>query len=156
VTPFHQGLASGVAVSVQQEFFRGFANPVDPAPDELRAWAYRPDSVRLEDMPVDWDLLVSSDRLVSTVFDLALDPACPARRFALHSLYIYAADAIRTNFRAHPKRKLRKFVELAEEQGDQWLTTWAHNVRTLQTSPELFEYHDWCEGGLVRSPRRIG
>ena len=57
-------------------------------------------------MPPDWDLLVAGDHLVATLFELAMDPACPARRFALHCLYIYAADGIRTNFRAHPKRRL--------------------------------------------------
>jgi hypothetical protein len=29
-------------------------------------------------------------------------------------------------------------------------------VRMLLARPELFDYHDWCEGGLVRSPRQIG
>jgi hypothetical protein len=142
-------------LSVQQVAFRGFANPVDPTPAELRTWAYHPDMVRLQAMPPDWDLLVASDRLVGTLLDLALDVNCPARRFALHCLYIYAADAIRTKFRAHPKRKLRKLVEQAEDDGDDILETWAHNTRLLLAVPELFEYHDWCEGGLVRSPRRL-
>jgi len=143
-------------VSVQQESGRAFVNPVDPAPEELQRWAYNPDSVRLDLMPVDWDLLVANDRLAQMLFDLAFDQQCPARRFALHCMYIYAADAIRTGFRAHPRRKVRKFVERAEEQGDAWLTTWAHNVRALQSRPDLFDYYDWCEGGLVRNPRRIG
>jgi hypothetical protein len=144
-------------VSVQQAVFRGFANPVDPSPTELRSWAYQPNSVPLATMPPDWDLLVANDRLVQTLFDLAMDGSCPARRFALHCLYIYAADAVRTNFRAHPKRKLRRLVEVAEQDGDEMLTTWAHNVRALLSQPEeLFDYHDWCEGGLVRRPRRIG
>jgi hypothetical protein len=142
-------------VSVQQVAFRGFANPVDPTPAELRAWAYHPDMVRLHAMPPDWDLLVASDRLVGTLLDLALDTNCAARRFALHCLYIYAADAIRTKFRAHPKRKLRKLVEQAEDDGDETLKTWAHNTRLLLAMPDLFNYHDWCEGGLVRSPRRL-
>jgi hypothetical protein len=142
-------------LSVQQVAFRGFANPVDPTPAELRTWAYHPDMVRLQAMPPDWDLLVASDRLVGTLLDLALDVNCPARRFALHCLYIYAADAIRTRFRAHPKRKLRKLVEQAEDDGDDILETWAHNTRLLLAVPELFEYHDWCEGGLVRNPRRL-
>jgi hypothetical protein len=142
-------------VSVQQAAFRGFANPVDPTSAELREWAYQPDSVPLETMPPDWDLLVSGDHLIGTLFDLALDQACPARRFAVHCLYIYAADGIRTNFRAHPRRRLRKLVEQAETDGDEMLATWAHNTRVLLARPELFEYHDWCEGGLVRSPRRL-
>ncbi|MFG2038682.1 hypothetical protein [Dactylosporangium sp. NPDC048998] len=142
-------------VSVTQAGFRGFQNPVDPTPAELRAWAYHPDASLLQTMPPDWDLLIAGDRLIGTLFDLAMDPACPARRFALHCLYIYAADGIRTHFRAHPKRRLKKFVEQAEENGDELLTTWAHNARMLLARPELFEYHDWCEGGLVRQPRRL-
>jgi hypothetical protein len=143
-------------VSVQDAVFHGFANPVDPTPAELRAWAYHPDVVQLQSMPPDWDLLVSGDHLIGTLFDLAIDIKCPARRFALHCLYIYAADAIRTNFRAHPKRRLRKFVEQAESEGDELLAAWAHNTRMLLARPELFDYHEWCEGGLVRHPRRIG
>jgi len=142
-------------VSVQETGFRGFANPVDPTPGELRAWAYQPDSVPLHSMPPDWDLLVSGDRLIGTLFELAMDPACPARRFALHCLYIYAADGIRTNFQAHPKRRLRKLVEQAEEHGDEMMATWAHNSRMLLARQDLFDYHDWCEGGLVRNPRRL-
>ena len=143
-------------MSVQEMAFRGFVNPVDPTPGELRAWAYHPDAVPLHTMPADWDLLVSGDRLIGTLFTVALDPACPARRFALHCLYIYAADAIRTNFRAHPKRKLKRLMEQAERSGDLDLSNWAHNARVLLSRPELFEYADWCEGGLVRQPRRIG
>ena len=129
-------------MSVQQAVFRGFANPVDPTPGELRSWAYHPEAVPIEGMPADWDLLVAGDRLIGTLF-------------ALHCLYIYAADGIRTGFRAHPKRRLRKFVELAESEGDDFLGTWAHNTRMLLARPDLFDYHDWCEGGLVRSPRRL-
>lgn len=143
-------------MSVQESAFRGFANPVDPSPAELRAWAYNPDSVPLESMPPDWDLLVAGDRLITTLFELAMDRSCPARRFALHCLYIYAADGIRTKFRAHPRRRLRKLVEQAEQLGDESMVTWAHNSRVLLAQPDLFDYHDWCEGGLVRQGRRIG
>jgi hypothetical protein len=142
-------------VSLSQSAFQGFANPVDPTPAEVRAWAYHPDEQVLSAMPPDWDLLVSGDRLIGTLFELAMDPTCPARRFALHCLYIYAADGIRTDFKAHPKRRLRKMVEHAEEDGDEMIGTWAHNVRMLLARPTLFRYPDWCEGGLVRNPRRL-
>lgn len=142
-------------MSVQQAVFGGFANPVDPSPAELREWAYQPDSVPLETMPQDWDLLVAGDHLIGTLLELALDPTCPARRFAQHCLYIYAADAVRTNFRAHPRRRLRKLVDQAEREGDEQLRIWAHNARVLEAHPRLFDYHDWCEGGLVRNPRRL-
>lgn len=143
-------------MSVQQAEFRGFANPVDPTASELRAWAYNPGSVTLGSMPADWDLLVTGDRLLGTLFVLAMDRACPARRFALHCLYIYAADSIRNRFRSGPKRKLRRLVEQAELHGDELMAAWAHNTRMLIARPALFNYHDWCEGGLVREPRLLG
>ncbi|GGJ89287.1 hypothetical protein GCM10010123_18620 [Pilimelia anulata] len=134
---------------------RGFANVVDPTAAELRAWAHDPDSVPISELPEDFDLLVTGDRLVGTLFALALDPTCPARRFALHCLYIYAADAIRTEFRHHPRRRLRRLVEQAEARGDTVMLTWAHNCRVLLVRPELYTYRDWCAGGLVREPREI-
>src|SRR5215471_20718623 len=98
---------------------------VDPTSAELRAWAYNPDSVALDLMPPYWDLLVAGDRLITTIFALAMDANCPARRFALHCLYIYAADGIRTDFSAHPKRRLARLVRKAEADGDDVMTTWA-------------------------------
>jgi hypothetical protein len=142
-------------LELRESMFSGFANPVDPSPTELRAWAYQPDSVPPETMPPDWDLLLAGDHLVLTLFELAMDPACPARRFALHCLYIYAADGIRTDFKAHPRRRFRKLVDQAERSGDELMRTWAHNARTLLARPELFVYRDWCEGGLVRQHRRL-
>ena len=142
-------------MSLQQESGRAFANPVDPAPEELQRWAYNPDSVRLDLMPVDWDLLVANDRLAQTLFDLAFDPQCPARRFALHCMYIYAADGVRPNATSQRKRRLKKYLERAEEVGDEPMAMWAHNCRVLMTRPEMFDYEDWIEGGLVRHPRRL-
>ena len=145
-----------MTAGVYQTGFDGFDNPVDPRPEELRAWAYQPGAVPLESMPPDWDLLISTNRLVGTLFELAADPGCPARRFALHCLYIYAAGGVRTNFREQPRRKLRRLVEQAERHEDDALRTWAHNTRTLLAQPDLFEYPEWYEGGLVRNPRRLG
>lgn len=142
-------------MSAPSTVFRGFANPVDPTHSELRTWAYAPSSVPLSDMPADWDLLLAGDHLVLTLFELSMDVDCPARRFTLHCLYIYAADAIRTGFKAHPRRRLRKLVEEAEGDGDTLMKNWAHNTRVLLARPDLFDYHDWCEGGLVRQGRRL-
>lgn len=136
--------------------FPGFVTPVDPRAEELRAWAYHPDSVPLAEMPPSWDLLIATNRLVETLFELAADPRCPARRFALHCLYIYAAGGVRTGFREQSRRKLHGCLKRAEQHGDEPMRTWAHNTRTLLERPDLFAYRDWYEGNLVRNPRRIG
>ena len=91
-------------MSVREATFLGFGNPVDPRPDELQTWAYNPESVPLSTMPKDWDLLISGDVLGPTLFELAMDRQCPARRFAQHCMYIYAADGLRQNASGQRKR----------------------------------------------------
>lgn len=134
----------------------GFSDVVDPTAAELRAWAYAPDSVPTHRLPDDFDLLVTNERLIHTLFALAADPDCPARRFALHCLHVYAAAAIRSRFRTHPRKRLRRLVERAEATADVALARWAHNCRVLLARPDLFDYAEWCQGELVRRPRRIG
>jgi hypothetical protein len=149
-------LLVGGDVTVRESTFSGFANPVDPRPEELVEWAHHPGDVPLTAMPPDWDLLIAGDVLAPTLFDLAMDRQCPARRFAQHCLYIYAAEGVRQNATGQRRRRLKKFVERAEESGDEPMAIWAHNCRVLMTRPELFDYADWIEGGLVRYPRRLG
>ena len=60
-------------MTVRESTFFGFANPVDPRPEELQAWAYHPEAVPLDAMPADWDLLISGDVLGPTLFELAMD-----------------------------------------------------------------------------------
>lgn len=133
----------------------GFANPVDPRPEELRTWAYQPGAVPLTTLPSDWDLLIAGDALAPTLFELAMDRRCPARQFALHCLYIYAADSVRSNAGRHRQRRLTAFIKRAEASADETMTTWAYNTRVLRTYPHLLEHHLWFEGGLVRRPHRI-
>lgn len=143
-------------MSVRESTFPGFANPVDPRPQELHAWAYQPDSIPLDSMPPDWDLLIAGDVLAPTLFELAMDRQCPARRFALHCLYIYAAEGARPNATSQRRRRLKKYIQRAEEVGDEPVAVWAHNCRVLISHPEVYDYEDWIEGGLVRHPRRLG
>ena len=142
-------------MNVRHVDYFGFVDPVDPRPDELQAWAYHPAAVPVDGLPPDWDLLIAGDELAPTLFELAMDRQCPARRFALHCLYIYAADGVRSNATSRRKRRLRKYVQRAGELGDEAMGNWAHNCTMLMSHPELFDHHDWIEGGLARRPRRI-
>src|SRR4029453_7734558 len=146
----------GDGVSVRESTFSGFSNPVDPRPEELQAWAYHPEAIPLDAMPPDWDLLLAGDVLAPTLFELAMDRQCPARRFAQHCMYIYAADGVRPNATSQPKRRLKKCVERGEEVGDEPMSIWAHNCRVLMRRPELFEYEEGIEGGRGGPPRRPG
>ncbi|HZE38723.1 MAG TPA: hypothetical protein VE172_07905 [Stackebrandtia sp.] len=134
--------------------FAGFGNPANPTPEELRAWAADPHA-GAPATSGQWDLLLADEPLMPTLVDLAADPVCPKRTFALHCLYLYAADAVRTGFRAHPRRRVRRILEQADATADPWVQLWVHNTNALISNPDLFDYREWCQGGLARRPRRL-
>ncbi|TWJ11428.1 hypothetical protein LX16_2147 [Stackebrandtia albiflava] len=134
--------------------FAGFASAVNPTAEELRAWANDP-AAGPPQIAAQWDLLLADDPLMPTLVELAADPMCPKRTFALHCLYLYAADAVRTGFRAHPRRRVRRLLEQAAATQDAWVLLWVHNTKALISDPELFDYKEWCQGGLARRPRRL-
>ncbi|MDN3243352.1 hypothetical protein [Glycomyces tritici] len=133
--------------------FTGFARPAVPTPQEIREWALDPYSTAPEGRQ--WDLTLATDELVDTWLDLAADATCPKRSFALHVLYIYAGDAVRTNFRVHSRKRVDRLLEKAVDSRDQYVELWAANTKALIRQPDLFDYHEWCNGGLVRGPRRL-
>ena len=58
----------------------------------------------------------------------------------------------------HPEDDALRLVyaDFLEEYGDEQMEIWAHNSRVLLARQDLFDYYDWCEGGLVRENRRLG
>ena len=52
-------------------------------------------------------------------------------------------------------RKLKKLIEGGGSSQDEHLRIWAANAQALMSDPDLFDYADWCQGGLVRKPRRL-
>ncbi|THV41445.1 hypothetical protein [Glycomyces buryatensis] len=133
--------------------FTGFAHPAVPTAEEIRTWALDPISVAPDGRQ--WDLTLATDDLAETWLDLAADATCPKRSFALHVLYIYSGDAVRTKFRVHPRKRLDKLLDKSREIRDQYVELWAANTQALIRQPDLFDYDEWCNGGLVRRPRRL-
>lgn len=138
---------------MSRERFSGFATPAVPTEEEIRAWAADPNAGPPDGRQ--WDLLLATDELIHTWLELAADPVCPKRAFALHVLYIYAGDSVRTKFKVHSRKKVDKLLEAASEYRDQWVRLWVRNTKALIKYPKLFDYQEWCNGGLVRNPRRI-
>jgi len=138
---------------VSEASFTGFAHPALPTVEEIRAWALDPASVAPEGRH--WDLTLATDELVDTWLELAGDATCPKRSFALHVLYIYSGDAVRTKFRVHSRKRVDKLLEKAKGTRDQYVGLWAANTKALIRRPDLFDYDEWCNGGMVRRPRRL-
>ena len=125
---------------------RYFANPWNPQPKEIRAWAYDPEAP----WPVqDFHLALSWARHEKAYLDLASDEACPKRRFFLDVLYLIVGDAVRSEFAGMPEPVVRGFVERGEAYRHPDVRAWQARSRALMADPGLFNFEQWCAGGYA-------
>lgn len=123
-----------------------FADPWNPQPEEIRAWAYEPDAV---EPTQDFDLALSWSRHEKAYLDLASDPACPSRRYFLRVLYLVVGDAVRTGYRTVPEPVVRGFVEQGSRYEHPDIREWQARSRALMADPTRFDYERWCAGGYA-------
>lgn len=122
-----------------------FEEPMAPRPDELRLWA---DSDAFEPLQ-DWDLVIwDANELADLFFELAQDGSCRNHRYFLHLLYGRVGDAVRSGRVDDSIHQLIARSAAAEDAGRR---LFAHRAETLIGSPALFDYDEWCGGGLSRS-----
>ncbi|TCO49030.1 hypothetical protein EV646_1037 [Kribbella antiqua] len=69
---------------------------------------------------------------------LVEDPACPARRWLLGSLYCTVGHT------DHTDPRIAAAIGEAERSTEPWLTTWARRSRHVLENPENFDRDDWC------------
>ena len=124
-----------------------FANPWNPQPEEIRAWAYDADAMWPEQ---DFDLALSWAGHEKACLDLAADDACPKRLFFLSVLYLMVGDAVRSNFKVASEPVVRGLVERGKEYSHPDIRIWQERSRALLANRELFNYDKWCGGGYVR------
>lgn len=124
-----------------------FADPWNPQPEEIRAWAYDPNA---EEPTQDFDLALSWSRHEKAYLDLASDPACPTRRYFLRVLYLIVGDAVRTGHRSVPEPVVRGFVERGGAYDHPDIRRWQERSRELMADPDRFDYQLWCAGGYAR------
>ncbi len=111
---------------------------VNPAPDEIWAWAY---SGATEPMQ-DWNVIIAEPDNLPLLVELVADLACPSRRYILRSLYCAVGHGDRTD------RRLHDSVVRAQQSDEPWLNTWARRVHDIVEHPESFQRQDWggCPG----------
>lgn len=121
-----------------------FKAPMEPTAVEVRRWA---DSGSLWPEQ-DWDLCIwSDDGLLDTFVELATDDRTQKHEFFLSLLYGRVGDAVRSGMVS------KRTADLIEELGDsdhQPLRRFAQRAKALLARPELFDYDDWCRGGLTK------
>ena len=123
-----------------------FADPWNPQPDEIRAWAYDP---KAEEPEQDFDLALLWARHERAYLELASDDTCPARSYFLGILYLIVGDAARGGFAGGSEAIVRGFVERGSTYDHPDVRVWQQKSRALLADPSSFAYDDWCAGGFA-------
>lgn len=126
-----------------------FADPWNPQPEEIRAWAYDEEA---EDPVQDFDLVLSWARHEAAYLELASDEACPKRLFFLQILYLIVGDAARSGFGSLPRAIVAGFVTRGDAYDHPDIRRWQERARALLVAREpRVDYQEWCAGGFVRA-----
>jgi len=127
-------------------------DPWNPTPDEIREWAYTPGAL---EPCQDWELALAWTRHERALLELASDESCPARRYILSVLYRIVGDAVRSDFRSPARPIIEGFIRRGDEYRHPDIARWQARSEELLHRPELFDYEQWCGGGLT-SPQGDG
>lgn len=128
-----------------------FANPWNPQPEEIRAWAYDANAPWPHQ---DFDLALSWARHEKAYLDLAADVTCPKQNFFLSMLYRVVGDAIRHEYKSVPKPILLGFIERGSSYTAPGIREWQTRSMALISDPSQFDYYLWCAGGYAQKGRR--
>ena len=121
-------------------------NPWKPMPDEVRGWAYDPDTLEPCE---DWDLALCWVQHQRVYLELASDESCPKRRYFLGVLYLMVGDAVHSGFRNRPRPIIEGLIEKGDDYPHPDIKRWQERSRQLLKHPELFDYKRWCAGGFA-------
>ena len=120
----------------------------NPIADDIRRWAFDPDA---EEPVQDWDLLLATTDQEDLFMELASDDTCPNAEYFLGVLYLIVGDAVRTEYRTHPKARIEDLLGMAEARfPKRCIYLWVRRSKDLMTHPESFLYDEWCGGILGR------
>lgn len=125
-----------------------FADPANPSPDEIRAWAKCNDLEPMED----WDLVLADLTYADVLIELVATESCPSRRYLLGALYALVGDAVRSRFEQVSRTDLDQVLARGRASGNVWAESWAARSARLIDNPEEFDYALWCAGGLAKRP----
>lgn len=127
-------------------------NPYCPTEEELRDWAYSPDSVE----PVqDWGLVLSwqMDRgLLRRCVQFADDGHCPQAAFFLDVLFQWVDGVVRGNDFAERRGMYDEWLDVAKGLADPVVKRWRHHARMIFQGLQTFDRQNWWELGQADKP----
>ena len=119
---------------------------ISPMRDEIRDWAFTADALEPEQ---DWDLHLSHLPHFDLFVELAADDDCPKWAYFLRLLYFIVGDGVRTQFRTEDRQTILKLLSDTNRFPRHRFHIFRTRSEQLLSSPDTFDYDDWCGGLLV-------
>ena len=126
-------------------------DPWNPKKEELRKWAYDPES-KWPDQ--DFDLSVTEIHFSELILECAIDENCPKKDFFLSCAYILVGDAVRSGFNSTTKENVQDFLKAVKITNNKNLLLLFERATKLIKNPLLFDYDLWCAEGFVRKDKQ--
>ena len=123
-------------------------DPFNPTPDEIREWASTKGAMEPEQ---DWDLHLAKLRYLDLYVSLAADQSCPSWDYFLRVLYLIVGDAVRSAFRAESRKSIEELLQMTERYPQHYFRVLRERSAKLLLDPNIFNYDDWCAGGMLQS-----
>ncbi len=115
----------------------------NPTINEIIEWAYSD-----EDWPnVDWPLFISWKDDLKLYIELILDEKSQKKDFFTFMLYYQVGKVYK---KKNGEYKIRQYLEYAANIDNNNIVKWVKDVNKLLKNPHLFNYYDWCDGGLTK------
>ena len=117
--------------------------PIDPSPDDLRAWANDPDASPLKG---DWELVLTWDmepgRLRACI-ELAETHTNPHFVFFRQVLLEWVCQAVRSPEFAQRRQLYDAWLDQAKGIRDPWLKNWRHTAKLIFKGLEPYDNASW-------------
>lgn len=121
-------------------------DPWNPQSEEIRAWAFEPDSIWPDQ---DFDLSVAELHFADLIIELSCDARCPKKDFFLSCAYIIVGNAVMTEYETRSKTEVEQFLQQLKATNNERLLTLYKLAKELVATPSSFDYDFWCGEGCL-------
>lgn len=122
--------------------FRDSQHAWNPAPEEIRLWAYSNELIPEQD----WELAVNSFENIPMICTFVDDKECKHTAFFLSSLYVFTGDIVRAE-EIEELNKLSQLIKKIEVTAkSEELKLWITRTKNLMQYPANYEYKFWGLG----------
>src|SRR4051794_8567856 len=124
--------------------------PLHPTPAEMEEWSRHPTARE----PVeDWDLIITHEDNLDVIYRLATETQHPGWPFFLGCLYLFVADAWRSDFSCPPRPIVERLLNRVRSDAPPHIRRWRDRSRDLIEGRGEYDYVMWCGLGSAEHER---